>query len=223
MSIINPTASGQTQASAQSDTTTAPPQQFGEEYNSFLKLLTAQVRNQDPLSPLDSTQFVEQLATFSALEQQVKGNTSLESIASMIGDLHSMLASDWLGQTVAVESSWVPYSGETVQYKIDAPVEADEAILNIRNSAGETVWADQLDLEDETFSWDGETQSGIPATAQELFEFGIDLYSEGQYIGTVAPQVITTVTNVGNESGSLMLGTDSHLTTDLSKVRKVTP
>ena len=44
---------------------------IGEEFNSFIQLLTAQVRNQDPLAPLDSTQFVEQLATFSTLEQQV--------------------------------------------------------------------------------------------------------------------------------------------------------
>lgn len=221
MSIINPAASGQSAAATANDNATPAPQQFGEEYNSFLKLLTAQVRNQDPLSPLDSTQFVEQLATFSSLEQQVKSNTSLDSIASLIGDLHSMLASDWLGQTVAVESSWVPYSGDAVQFNINAPDEADQAILNIRNSAGEEVWAEELDLETETHGWDGRTLSGIPATEQELFEFGIDLYSSGQYIGTVAPQVITTVTDIGNEQGALRLGTSSHLTTDLSKVRKV--
>ncbi|MEO1569272.1 MAG: flagellar hook capping FlgD N-terminal domain-containing protein [Pseudomonadota bacterium] len=50
--------------------------------------MTAQVQNQDPLSPLDSTQFVEQLATFSALEQQVQTNTHLQSIADLVRSLN---------------------------------------------------------------------------------------------------------------------------------------
>lgn len=55
-----------------------------EEFNTFLTLLTAQIRNQDPLAPLDSTQFVEQLATFSSLELQAEGNQVLENIANML-------------------------------------------------------------------------------------------------------------------------------------------
>ncbi len=56
----------------------------GEEFSTFLTLLTAQIKNQDPLAPLDSTQFVEQLATFSNLELQAKGNAVLEDIAFML-------------------------------------------------------------------------------------------------------------------------------------------
>lgn len=55
-----------------------------EQFDTFLELLTAQIRNQDPLAPLDSTQFVEQLATFSNLELQAKNNQILESIAFML-------------------------------------------------------------------------------------------------------------------------------------------
>lgn len=55
-----------------------------EEFSTFLTLLTAQIRNQDPLAPLDSTQFVEQLATFSQVEMQAKSNAHLENIATML-------------------------------------------------------------------------------------------------------------------------------------------
>lgn len=55
-----------------------------EEFTTFLTLLTAQIRNQDPLAPLDSTQFVEQLATFSNLELQAEGNAVLEDIALLL-------------------------------------------------------------------------------------------------------------------------------------------
>ncbi|MEM6649158.1 MAG: flagellar hook capping FlgD N-terminal domain-containing protein [Pseudomonadota bacterium] len=57
-----------------------------DEFNQFLQLLTAQVENQDPLQPLDSTQFVEQLATFSSLEEQVQTNDLLASILSELRD-----------------------------------------------------------------------------------------------------------------------------------------
>ena len=55
-----------------------------EQFDTFLRLLTAQIKNQDPLAPLDSTQFVEQLATFSGLELQAKGNQSLEQITNLL-------------------------------------------------------------------------------------------------------------------------------------------
>ena len=64
-----------------------PPAPQSEELTQFLSLLTAQVQNQDPLEPLDATAFTEQLATFSALEQQVQSNRLLEDIlAALSGD-----------------------------------------------------------------------------------------------------------------------------------------
>lgn len=60
--------------------------QSGEEFSTFITLLTAQIRNQDPLAPLDSTQFVEQLATFSNLELQAKGNQTLEDISRLLAE-----------------------------------------------------------------------------------------------------------------------------------------
>lgn len=56
----------------------------GEDFETFLTLLTAQIKNQDPLAPLDSTQFVEQLATFSSLELQAKGNQTLDEIVTLL-------------------------------------------------------------------------------------------------------------------------------------------
>ncbi len=69
---------------AQTQNPQASQANTGEEFSTFLTLLTAQIENQDPLAPLDSTQFVEQLATFSNLELQAKGNKSLELIASLL-------------------------------------------------------------------------------------------------------------------------------------------
>lgn len=56
------------------------------EFDTFLRLLTAQIQNQDPLAPLDSTQFVEQLATFSQLELQASTNNKLDEIARLLAE-----------------------------------------------------------------------------------------------------------------------------------------
>lgn len=56
------------------------------EFDTFLQLLTAQIRNQDPLAPLDSTQFVEQLATFSQLELQASTNNKLDEITRLLAE-----------------------------------------------------------------------------------------------------------------------------------------
>lgn len=200
---------------------TATPQNFGKEFTSFIQLLTAQVRNQDPLSPMDSTQFVEQLATFSTLEQQVRSNDSLESIAAMIGDLHAIIASDWLGQKISVESSWVPYGGSEVEFTADIPDAAERAVLSVRNADGEVVHTRTLKSKDDTYTWDGKLDGTREEAADGIYQFSIDLFDEdGGYLGTMAPRIITTVTDVSTEDGETVLGTESHLTTDVSNARK---
>jgi flagellar basal-body rod modification protein FlgD len=99
MTAINTTTSTATttQTTSTANTESAAQQTSGlattgDEFNNFLELLTAQIRNQDPLEPLDSTQFVEQLATFSTLEQQVQSNTRLDTIAATLEELYTAMA-----------------------------------------------------------------------------------------------------------------------------------
>jgi len=209
-----------TQATQQSSASSAATQQFGEEFNNFIKLLTAQVQNQDPLSPMDSTQFVDQLATFSSLEQQVQTNSSLGGISSLIGDLHTMFASEWLGETVTIESSWVPYTGSEIRYLTNSPEAADSAYLTVRNSDGELIWSEQLDSDSSVHTWNGQTNSGETIAEDELFEFSIDYYKGSEYISLGAPQLITIIAEVGSENGTLRFGTSSHLSADLYSVTK---
>lgn len=194
---------------------------IGEEFNSFIKLLTAQVRNQDPLAPMDSTQFVDQLATFSTLEQQVRSNDSLEGIASLIGELHSMFASEWIGESVAVSSDWVPYSGSEIEFEINVPEEVDATVFNVLDSDGAIVWSETLDLDDDRYSWSGQTLAGEYAQTDTLFQFQIEAYRGSEYLGTITPEIITTITDVANEDGTLRFGTAAHLSTDLDSVRKL--
>lgn len=227
MSEINPaTATGttaNTSTAAAAAAAATSETSFSEDFDTFLQLLTAQIRNQDPLEPTDSTQFVEQLATFSSLEQQVETNTTLGDIATMIGDLTSMIASEWLGQEVAVSSQYVAYEGKPVEFEIDPSYSYDEAVLTITDSQNEIIYQEALDADQARYIWDGELSSGSDKAGEGVYQFQVDLFSEGQQIASVPPQVVSTVTALGNEKGQMRVGTDSHLSANLSDVRKIEP
>lgn len=217
MTTITNTAGTPTQTAA----STSANGGIGEEYNSFIKLLTAQVRNQDPLSPMDSTQFVEQLATFSSLEQLVNSNTALTNIASMISDLNGLMASQWLGEEVTFASSFMPFTGNDAVFSYEAPEGTTKSTLTVKDSDGNAVWTETLDADETVFSWDGRLTGGGTATEDDMYEFVIDYYEDNSFKGTAIPNVITKVTDIISDGGTLRLGTASGLTVDLAQARKL--
>lgn len=194
-------------------------QSIGEEFNSFIQLLTAQVQNQDPLAPLDSTQFVEQLATFSSLEQQVQSNQSLGQISQLIGDLNTLAANEWLGEEVKIESSYVPYLGDTLTFDIDPPASADTAILTIRDPNGLVILSEALNMSSTRQSWDGRLNGGATALPGILYNVSVDYYQNGEFNSSAAPQFVTTVTEAANENGKVKLGTALRLTANAEDVK----
>lgn len=223
MTEVNPAASTGATTTSASSSTAINTAGIGEEFNNFLQLLTAQIKNQDPLSPLDSTQFVEQLATFSSLEQQVKTNVSLEGIASMIGDLHAIVANDWLGQEVAVASKHVAYEGKPVEFEVNPSLAHDQAVLTVTDSQNNVVWQEALDASSERHSWDGTIANQNAKAASGIYQFQLDLFKDGQPIAQTDAEFISTVTALGNEDGKLVLGTENYLTGDLATTRKISP
>jgi len=75
------------------------------DFDTFLQLLTAQLENQDPLNPLESTDFVAQLASFSAVEQQILTNSNLSEIMSSLSVTRTSEAAQWLGKEVLAPAS----------------------------------------------------------------------------------------------------------------------
>ncbi|MEL6859950.1 MAG: flagellar hook capping FlgD N-terminal domain-containing protein [Pseudomonadota bacterium] len=227
MSEISPvgttgTTTGTTATTATATESAISTDQISEDFDTFLQLLTAQIQNQDPLAPLDSTQFVEQLATFSSLEQQVETNQTLTNIELMLNDLHSAAANEWLDQEVAVSSKHVAFEGEPVEFEIDPAYKYDDAVLTVKNSQNQVVWQEQLDANAQRYSWNGEVLDPALSSEQGVYEFQIDLFSNGQPIATTQAEIVSKITAVAHEGGQLKLGTNNYLTTDLDNVRKLT-
>lgn len=132
----------------------------------FLKLLTTQLANQDPLSPVKNEEFVAQLATFSSLEQQIGTNERLDGISMNLLSQSSASAVSFIGKDVRAMADWVEYDGSTptgIDYEL---LDASEKVtLTIRDASGKlvrTVTLDAHEKGDHSYVWDGMDKNGSP-------------------------------------------------------------
>ncbi|RZO67967.1 MAG: hypothetical protein EVA70_02975 [Parvularculaceae bacterium] len=133
------------------------------DFSNFLNLLTAQLRAQDPLSPVDSTQFVEQLASFSTVEQQINTNTKLDQIASQLGGGELDTLAQWIGKGVETRAENVNYRGGEVSFRAPDADKYDSVTATVTNAQGEEVHSFSLDKTADTHSWDGTRSDGTRA------------------------------------------------------------
>src|SRR5919202_1631309 len=102
MATVNPAATSST-ASTASSVSKAATTGFGDNFSSFLTLLTTQLKNQDPMSPLDTNQFTQQLVSFSQVEQAIKTNDKLSALVSYATTSSMASALPLVGNKVEVD------------------------------------------------------------------------------------------------------------------------
>ncbi|HVY83794.1 MAG TPA: flagellar hook capping FlgD N-terminal domain-containing protein [Caulobacterales bacterium] len=143
---------------------------LADNYNTFLTLLTAQLQNQDPLSPMDSTQFTQQLVQFSQVEQQIRTNEELNTLVTQYQAASAGSALSYLGRDAILASS-VATLGSSEGAKANWAYAFDKtpstATLSVKDAAGHIVYSQDGDLTsgDHLFSWDGKETSGAQAPA----------------------------------------------------------
>jgi flagellar basal-body rod modification protein FlgD len=137
--------------------------QLTTDFQTFLTLLTTQLQNQDPLKPLESAEFVAQLAQFSSVEQQIATNTSLGRILEAINGAGSGSLGDWLGRDVRAAVPIDHQGGPVEVFAPEPPAGALSAALVVRNQAGLEVRRIPMELRDRSAVWDGTRANGEPA------------------------------------------------------------
>ncbi len=152
------TATAQTTSSTTKETTKTATD-VGSDFETFLTLLTTQMRNQDPLNPMDSTAFVAQLAEFSGVEQQVKSNDTLSAILEAVSGGGSGQLAQLVGMQVQAETS-ARYDGEPLELAFDPDPQATSAQLVVRDADGAIVARLPVDAAAETVEWDGRLDDG---------------------------------------------------------------
>jgi flagellar basal-body rod modification protein FlgD len=140
-------------------------QSLAGDFDTFLQLLTTQLQNQDPLDPLDTNQFTQQLVEFASVEQQVNMNTNLQTLISPQQTTEATSALQFLGSTVTASGSTATLSnatGSPASWSINAAAPAT-AHITITNSSGRTAFTGTATLSagTQTFSWSGQGNSSV--------------------------------------------------------------
>lgn len=152
------------------------------DYATFLKMLTVQMQNQDPLNPIDSADYAVQLATFSGVEQQVRTNDLLASLGSQFGLLGMAQLAGWVGQEArAAVPVWM--DGDPVTLTPAPETLADEAVLVVRDAGGALVSRESLPVSSEPYQWLGADAAGDPLPAG-LYGLSLESYSNGALLST---------------------------------------
>jgi flagellar basal-body rod modification protein FlgD len=170
------------------------------DFQTFLQLLTTQMRNQDPLKPLESTEFVSQLASFSGVEQQVRANDRLDRIIEVLSGGSAEGLAAWIGREVRAPAP-AAFTGAPVEVQVTPVEDADKAVLLVKNDFDQVVAELPVATGATTLTWNGEDGQGGTA-AHGNYRFELASYKGEELLDTQAGDIFTTVTEVRIEDGS---------------------
>jgi flagellar basal-body rod modification protein FlgD len=155
---INPVSTASQQSVAQSSQA-----KLTGDLKSFLTLLTTQLKHQDPLEPVDSTEFTAQLAQFAAVEQGIQTNSNLEKLINLSLANQSLAAVSYLGKYVEASGDGFSLKNGSGTFAYSLPQTAEGVAIQIKNEAGITVAvkSGETGIGKHTFTWDGKNSQGL--------------------------------------------------------------
>ena len=180
-------------SSGSSNSTGVDQASIAGNFNTFLQLLTTQLQNQNPLDPLDTNQFTQQLVQFAGVEQQLKTNDQLTTLVSLQQTAQSTAALSFVGKTVGINGSTAQLANNQAVWSFTVP-KPSSVNVSIANSTGQTVYSGTFTMQAgaQQYQWDGTNSSGVqqPDGAYTLTMTGVD--SNGQNVA-ISTEVDGTV------------------------------
>src|SRR5712675_1617086 len=188
-------------------------------FQTFLTLLTTQLQNQNPLDPLDTNQFTQQLVQFAGVEQQLKSNDQLKSLIDIEKSAQATQALIYVGNTVAVDGSTTQFDGSAT-WNLKAP-KGTNATVTITNSTGQTVYSGKFTLANgnSSFVWDGKGNDGTqyPAGDYKLTATGTDSSGKDVAIASEVQGVVDSV-DLTATPALLSIGGQNYTTDQIKRV-----
>ncbi|MBQ3058887.1 MAG: flagellar hook assembly protein FlgD [Desulfovibrio sp.] len=198
--------------------------------DSFLLLMVTQLKYQDPLNPMEDTEYIAQLAQFSSLEQLTNLNTGMESLTAATNNQQMINATSYIGKQVSISGNSIGMtttngvtSVSSFRYAFNDTVV--NGYLSVKDAAGNTVYAEELGLKSAgttfEFNWNGRNLKG-EQMPDGVYTVNLAAYnSSGEAV--LSDQVVdATVTGVVNEGGTVYIGLDGGQLMPLADVRQVT-
>jgi flagellar basal-body rod modification protein FlgD len=196
MATVSGTGSSTGTGTASQSKTVSDSKSIANNFDQFLLLLTTQLKNQNPLDPMDTNQFTSQLVQFASVEQLIKSNTTLGDLLSATKAANASSAANFVGMTVSADGASSPFDGTTGTWNLNA-ARASSGQITVKNSSGEVVWSENRSLTagDQTFTWDGRTIAGTKAPSG-TYTIGVtaaDSSGKGVTVSTMISGVVDAV------------------------------
>ncbi len=176
---------------------------LSSDFETFLKMLTAQMRNQDPLNPIESSDYATQLATFSSVEQQVLTNDLLKAVQTQIGAMGMSQLAGWVGMEAKVLAP-AEYSGQPIELVPYPHTSADQAELVIKDASGAEIRRMTIPTKSEPMSWDGTNEFGN-SVPHGQYEFTVESFSDGSLIESLGAEVYARINEARTTSDGVYL------------------
>ena len=178
-------------------------------YSTFLTLLTTQLQNQDPTSPLDTNAFTQQLVAMTGVQQQLLSNELLQTLVNQSGGAGGVSqAVGLIGKSVHATGDTTTLSGGQAAWSYDLPSNAASATLTVTNAAGKAVWsgpASSLSQGDHDFTWNGQDSSGNQLPDGDSYKLSIAATDNAGQAVAATTEVRGVVGSVETVNGAAVL------------------
>jgi flagellar basal-body rod modification protein FlgD len=194
MTAVSPISTTGTASSSVS--TALDNTEIASNFTTFLQLLTTQLKNQNPLDPLDTNQFTQQLVQFAQVEQQMKSNDQLSSLVSLEKSAQASTALAYVGATVVVDGSTAALTNGSATWNLNV-TKPSTATITIKDSTGQNVYTGTTGVNPgtQTFTWDGHGNDGRiwPNGNYTLTATAVDASNQSVAISTEVQAVVDSV------------------------------
>jgi flagellar basal-body rod modification protein FlgD len=183
---------------------------LANDQTTFFKLLTAQLRNQDPLSPLDANAFTQQLVAMTGVQQQILTNQLLNAMVQGQAGVGNAVGLIGKQATAATSASMLQGGKADWTYSLDAG--ATEVTLQVVDSGGNVVWQgtqSNLTAGEHAFSWDGKDLTGVQRADGKAFGLRVTAKTAaGDSVGSYVflRGNVTAIEQVGGETVAVVNG-----------------
>ena len=179
---------------------------LADDFDQFLALLTAQLQNQDPLDPLDSNEFVQQLVSFTGVEQSIATNANLETLIAQNRAGQAASAVSYLGTTVEASGDQIVLAGGDARFVYTLSENTASTSIVIANESGEIVFTEQGNTTtgDHGFVWDGRDANGN-LQPEGIYKITVSAFASNESLLSVPTIIGGRVTRVETDDNGIHL------------------
>lgn len=206
MDVTQPAAAVSYGSSAQNGQSAAKGSMISSDFETFLKMLTVQMENQDPMNPIESSDYAVQLATFSGVEQQVRTNDLLKAVQNQLGVMSMSDLVGWVGMEARAATE-TRFELQPIEVTPDLPAGATQSFMVVRNGAGQQIDRVQIPLTNEPVEWAGLDEAG-KLFPQGNYAFYQQAYGATGLLSETQMAVYSEVVEAKVENGETILVLD---------------